>query len=156
MRRLLSWLHLVALIVWLGETVFLSFVVAPSVFRAFPVEQAGSVMSALFPGYYAVGSVCGVILVASAFGLWRTSKGGRWAAAGGVAALMLGAVVYAGVVVQPRVHELRAERHRPGAGAAVDAEFDRLHRMSVRLNGLVLVGGLMLSVVFVAGARDRG
>jgi uncharacterized membrane protein len=158
MRAAVLWLYLLALIVWLGETVFLSLVVAPSIFASFPVEEAGRVMSALFPAYYRVGAVCGVVLVVAALALWRwtAAGGGRWGLSAALAAIMLAAVLYAGLAIQPRVRELRDQRHRPDAPADVEIEFDRLHRLSVQLNGVVLAGGLVLSLLaaLVAGRAE--
>jgi uncharacterized membrane protein len=149
MRTTVVWLYLLALIVWLGETVFLSFVVAPSIFRGFPPDEAGRVMGAIFPAYYRVGTVCGVVLVGAAVFLWRGGVGGaaRWGIATALAGVMLGCVLYAGVVVQPGVRELREMRHRPDAPANAESEFQRLHALSVRLNGVVLAGGVVLSVL---------
>jgi hypothetical protein len=118
-------------------------------FGAFPVEEAGRVMSAIFPAYYRLGAACGVALVAAALWLWRSGAGGRHALAACLAALMLAAVIYAGFVLQPRVGELRTLRHRPDAPAEMESEFQRLHRLSVQLNAVVLAGGLALSVLAV-------
>ena len=141
----------VALAVWLGETVFLSFVVAPTLFRQFPVHEAGGIMSALFPAYYTVGGACGVALIASTALLWRA--GTAWKVASAISAVMLVAVLYAGLALQPRVRELRLQRQAPTADAQVEAEFDTLHRRSVQLNALVLAGGIALAGVVAARLR---
>lgn len=151
MLSIARFVYVVALAVWLGETVFLSFVVAPTLFRQFPVHTAGGIMSALFPGYYAVGYACGVALLASTAILWRTAAAWKWASA--LSALMLVAVLYAGLIVQPRVRELRVQRQAATVSAQVEEEFDRLHRLSVQLNGFVLVGGVLLAGV--AATRMR-
>lgn len=155
MRTTVVWLYLLALIVWLGETVFLSFVVAPSIFRGFPPDEAGRVMGTIFPAYYRVGTVCGAVLVAAAVFLWRTGVAGaaRWGIATALAFVMLGCILYAGVVVQPRVRELREIRHRPDAPANVESEFQHLHGLSVQLNGVVLAGGMALSVLAAMALR---
>jgi uncharacterized membrane protein len=139
--------HLLALAVWLGETVFLSFVVAPTLFSAFP-QEAGRVMSALFPWYYRIGYACGAILLATSFAFWRSGAGGvRGAITMGVAALMLGAVLWAGIVIQPRARALRLEVHGAAPTATAKLEFDRLHRRSVQLNSVVLLGGLAIAAL---------
>ena len=143
-------LHLLALAVWLGETVFLSFVVAPTLFSTFP-QEAGRVMSALFPWYYRIGYVCGLILLVSSFALWRWGAGGvRGPVTVGVTALMFAAVLYAGIVIQPRVKTLRLEVHGPNPTSTAKAEFDRLHRLSVQLNSVVLFGGLAITALAAA------
>lgn len=142
---------IVALAVWLGETVFLSLVVAPTLFRgmASPAE-AGAVMTLLFPKYYIVGAVCGLVVAASAWILWRRSLSPRrgWLVAAVAATLGLFACVYAGAVVQPRAHAVR-DASRSDAVAKV--EFDRLHRQAVQLNG----GVLLLTVVAAAAVAQR-
>lgn len=142
-------LHLLALAVWLGETIFLSFVVAPTLFSTFP-QDAGRVMSALFPWYYRIGYACGAALLFSSLTFWRSAGGVRGAASVGIAAIMLGAVLYAGVIIQPRARELRLEVHSPNPPAAAKDAFDRLHRRSVQLNSVVLLGGLALAAMTAA------
>lgn len=143
--------HFLSLALWLGESVFFSLVVAPTLFSTFPTERAGEIMSALFPNYYRFGYLCGVLLLATSVMLWRSSDGGfRWAIVGGVAALMLVCSLYAGMILQPRAHVLRAELHGATASAAARSEFDRIHKRAVQLNGAVLLGNLLLASV-VAG-----
>src|SRR6266404_1023893 len=61
MGALVRWLFLLALGLWLGEVVFFSFVVAPSVFRSVPPLEAGRVVGAIFPRYYLLGIACGAV-----------------------------------------------------------------------------------------------
>lgn len=144
MTLFLRWLFHLALAVWLGETVFLSLVVAPVLFTQMPTAQAGQVMSLLFPFYYGVACGCAVILVACAGLLWRRLAAGAvfWGLGGAVAALLLVACAYAAAVVQPRLHELRAQRDAGEQSA--QGEFDQLHQLSVRMNGAVLIGNLLI------------
>lgn len=155
MLGLVKWLHLLALSVWLGAIVFLSFVVAPSVFAAFPEAQraeAGRIVGTIFPKYYALGYVCGGVLVATGLVLAR-GGGPRGTIGAAVAALMLATTVYAGLSIHPRAHALRAQLHDPAAAPTVKAEFDRLHRRAVQLNAAVLVGALALSGLAAASLR---
>ena len=143
---LVIFLYVLALAVWTGAIAFFSFVVAPSVFGALPVEQAGNVVGLVFPAYYAIGHVCGAVLVATAVLLRRWSRpgGGLWLVAAIVAGAALLLSLYAGLVVQPSASELRPQLHRADTPAPVQAEFDDLHRQAVQLNGGVLVGVLTL------------
>lgn len=149
MLAIAQWLYVVAVAVWLGTTVFVSLFAAPAVFRSFPVEEAGRVMSALFPDYYRVGYGCGLVLLVASAVCWRAGSAGagRWGIATGVAALMLAAVLYAGIVIQPRAHAARSQLHEAPVAANIKAEFDRLHRRSVQLNGFVLLGNLVLASI---------
>jgi uncharacterized membrane protein len=145
---LIKWLHLLALIVWVGEIVFFSFVVAPGLFRTFDAPDAGRAVGAIFPIYYRVGYVCGVVLIATClFFLARGSAPAWWGFAGAASAVMLAATLYAGIVLQPRASAMRPLIHDPAAGQAVKDEFGRLHRLAVILNGVVLLCGLGVSVV---------
>lgn len=149
---LAKWLFLMGLIVWLGGILFFSFVVAPVLFRTFPVEQAGMTVGAIFPWYYGVGYACGgLVLATSAVLALRTRGSWRWTGVAGIAAAMLAATLYAGLAIQPRAAALRPGLHAPEASPAVRTEFDRLHRRAVHLNGAVLCGGLVISAL-VAGA----
>lgn len=152
MNWLLLWTHLLALSVWLGETVFFAIVVAPALFGGLGREQAGAVTALIFPGYYAVGYVCGVLLVLTGFALGQRSQagGGLWSVAAAVAALMLAACLFAGLVVLPDADALRAQLHDAGAPASLREEFDALHRRAVQLNGAVLIGGLVLAGLVAA------
>jgi uncharacterized membrane protein len=149
---LVKWIQLLALGVWVGETVFLSFVVAPALFGRLP-EQAGPVMSLLFPDYYRVAYACGALLVVAGAILWRATRDSpvRWGVFTTVAAAMLAASLWAGVMIQPRAHELRPQLHQESVPPAVREEFDRLHARAVQLNGAVLLGNLIL--IGIAASR---
>jgi hypothetical protein len=144
--------YVLALAVWLGQVVFFSFVVAPQVFGSLPSEQAGAVVGLVFPTYYAIGHLCGATLCGCALLLRRWSRpgGGPWLVAAVIAGLALLASLYAGLAVQPRASELRPQLHRPDTPAAVQAEFDDLHRLAVELNGGVLLAGLALAGLLAA------
>lgn len=152
MAWLLLWLHVLALAAWLGETVFFSLVVAPALFGTLPVEDAGRITSLLFPGYYFVGYVAGALLAATGFALWRRSRpaGGLWLIASLVALVSLAACLYAGLSIQPRAAALRPQLHDPAAPVEVRAEFDALHDRAVQLNGVVLIGTLVIAGLLAA------
>jgi preprotein translocase subunit SecY len=148
-------LFLLALIVWLGEVLFLSFVAAPTMFRIFSVEEAGRAVGALFPIYYKVGAVSGALLLVTALILRAGATGRmRWTVVAVVVAVMLVATLYAGLVIQPRAQALRPQLHQAGgAPAGVKAEFDSLHRLAVQLNGVVLLGGVAVAVLTAIGLK---
>ena len=84
MHGFVTWLYLMALIVWVGEVVFFSFVVAPAVFRTFPppAVEAGRVIGAIFPTYYRIGYACGAVLLVTTLVLLATAdrraRGWAW------------------------------------------------------------------------------
>ncbi len=142
MRGLAKVVFQLALALWLGALVTVSFLVAPAVFRALPSETAGTVMGQVFPLYYAFTAVTGVLALAAGVWLWRAAVGTRtWRIVLPMLVVMLAATAYAGGVVSPRARELRPALHREPVDPAIRSEFDGLHRRAVQLNGLVLVLG---------------
>ena len=65
MNWLLVYLHLLALAVWSGETVFFGAVVAPALFGGLDRVEAGNVAALIFPGYYGLAYACGALLLAT-------------------------------------------------------------------------------------------
>ena len=59
MAATLRYLHLLALVIWIGGVVFFSFFTAPALFSALPREMAGRATAAIFPRYYMMGGICG-------------------------------------------------------------------------------------------------
>ncbi len=159
MGQALRFVYLLSLVVWVGGIIFFSFIVAPSTFQAVPVEVAGRVVARIFPRYYLLGFVAGLATLAAFLGLARMS--GQWGALKIANALlltaMLGTGLYAGTVVERRANEVRQEMEgfadRAQVRPELRAEFGRLHRLAVILNGVVLVLGLV--VVFVTAASLR-
>jgi len=153
-NALLRILYLLALVVWVGEIVFFSFVVAPAVFGVLGAVRAGDVVAVIFPRYYALGMVAAGVALACAWLLGRVAAApGLWA--GTVVALALGFVVttWAGAVVQPRARALRAARLAAG-GDAPGVEFERVHREAVLLNGTALLSGLVALGLSAAAFRQ--
>jgi len=143
-----------ALAIWLGETVFLSLVAAPTLFRNMPSPaEAGQVMTLLFPAYYWLGAACGLVVAVCSLLLWRrTAPPNRaWPLAAAVAAVGMIGCLYAGQVMLPRTAELRAEMRAEAEPGAARSEFDRLHRRAVQLN----VGVLLLTLAAAGAVAQR-
>jgi len=154
MVSVVKWLYLVALIVWVGEVVFFSFVTAPGLFRAFPAPDAGRAVGAILPTYYLLGAVCGAVLLLTTVILAGSTTARLWWSLNAlVVAVMLAATVYAGLGIQPRAAALRPQLHEPSAAPTVKEEFDRLHRQAVTLNSVVLLGGIVVTIITAASLR---
>ncbi len=151
----LIFLYLLALVCWLGSIIFFSFVTAPTVFGTLARPEAGKLLAALFPRYYLVGYIAGgVAFLLAIYLVIVTSKARLWWGAALLAiAIALGCTVYAGTVVRPQVDAIRTVSEEQNPDPARKAEFVRLHRLSVILNGAVLL--LDLAALFAsAGALN--
>jgi len=106
-----------------GAGTFVSFVLAPMVFRVLEPAQASGFLRAMFPRYYAFLLACGLGLAGT--GLVRTEL---LPAAAGLAGLAAGSLA-----LVPRINAAR------DAGADGAARFRRLHGLSVAINLAMLV-----------------
>jgi uncharacterized membrane protein len=136
---------------WMGAIIFFSFFVAPAAFRELEPEHAGRFIRTLFPRYYLFGAVCGALALVSGGGLIGL-RYWPWKTGGTVLALLAGMVVlvlWARHRLLPRMNSLREEAHEARRNGAEEAReevlkrWHRLHQLSVRLNVLVLLLGLM-------------
>jgi acyl-phosphate glycerol 3-phosphate acyltransferase len=161
-------IHVLALGLWLGSVVFFSFVAAPIIFQTFgglATEQsqrptwlpdslskeqgtqlAGLAVGPIFPWYYLVQGVCGVLAVitALAFTRWQPHL-----AVGRIRLFVLAlafATLLVGWPIAYKVGVLREARYGadPALAAAARADFATWHTFSLLLNfatvGLVAVG----------------
>ena len=146
-----KWFYLVTLGVWVGSIIFFSFVVAPTIFRVLQPDDAAKLQRALFPMYYTVGIVCaavGIVCVGILLGahVLRTPIGVACllliAGCGGANVWMLKGVMPQMLDVRQRVAEARSA-DRP-LDPQLESEWKSMHRLSVQLNGAVLLCGLVL------------
>jgi uncharacterized membrane protein len=145
MSNVLRTVEFLALSLWLGSDVFLSFVVAPGAFRVLASrDQAGAIVGHSLWWMHMIGVVCGVVLLAAR--LVRTrSVAGLVSPVVLCVVLMIGLTVVSQHAVSPRMAELRGrlgsiEATEPGSPLL--AEFGKLHRVSVMLESGVLLAGI--------------
>ena len=136
--------YLLALVCWLGGMIFFTAITAPILFSRLPVADAGKVVSAIFPLYYILGYVAGGIALILAIYFSTGSRGrGWWICSAVLLAAALGLIVYAGAVVRPKIESVRSAPEETTTDPARKAQFDSLHRLSVQLNGAVMVIDLL-------------
>lgn len=162
-------LRLLAMVVWVGGLIFFAFVVAPVAFNlayihALPsTHEAGLVVAGTLASLHPMGLVCGTVFLFATALLWLRSPAHRR-----LGAEMLLVVVMMAATAYVQLHIIPAmERDRMAAGGAIDAaspddpariDFDRLHKMSEKVEGTALFLGL--GVVMLMGfdggeARDN-
>ena len=127
---------LISVLVWMlggltGSMLLFALVVAPTVFRALPAEQAGPFLRALFPRYYLWGLVAA--LLATLLAVWANAGGLVISACATVTVLF----VFARQNLMPAINRARL-RQLDGDEAAA-ARFKRLHGASVLINLLQLL-----------------
>jgi len=133
-------IYLLSLVCWLGGMIFFSIFSAPVIFRVLTRADAGKVVSGIFPRYYLLGYIAGSVALALALYFCLLRNGRLWWILSSVAlACALGLTVYAGAVLRPRIDAIHIAAEEQSPDAARKAEFDNLHRLSVSLNGGVMV-----------------
>ena len=139
---LINFIYLLSLVCWVGSIFFFSFFVAPVVFKTLEREKAGELVGIIFPRYYMIGYVCGVLVLVTLLLTGPETIGLKWCAWG---IMMLG-TASAGLGVNPRAKILKeklkdaSEVEKPD----LEARFKMLHSLSVKLNAAVLFAGLWL------------
>ena len=134
----------------LGVQVFLSFRVAPAVFRAVDRPVAARVMEGVFPGYYGLGlaTIAMALVLVSVLAL-REPSPLRWGTTA-LLGLTLAGTVYAGHVVLPQAHAARLRAQAAVAGDLAPLEFTRLHRRAVAVNITIFAAGAVALALHLA------
>ena len=155
-------LQLLTLIIWVGGLIFFAFILAPTAFHTLPsVREAGLVVGAALRIFDLVAVACGVVFLAATAMLFRRAPlriRGRYEMEFLLAALMLLATAYIHWNILPA---MEADRRLAGGDITfVDAShpahvhFDKLHARSERVEGGVLLVGLV--VVFLVSREISG
>lgn len=169
-------IHLLALGLWFGGATFFNLIAAVPIFDSFkqvvnagpsdrtayetiipadaPQERkdalasalAGSAVGPVFPRYFVMGAVCGVLALVTALSWWRNGKVGRLRVYVIAAALLTVAI---GWPISNYVSELRLERFSPNTevAAAAKAAFGSWHLVSLLLSlGTVCLTAVALTL----------
>jgi hypothetical protein len=129
-------LFVTSLALWFGAAMFLSAGVMPVLFTRLEPSEAGRIASLIFPIYFRGGLAVGVVACIASLVVARS--GGRlWLASTLLLVLMTAAQAWTTLVVAPEMGRIRGDVTRV-------ERFQELHRLSVRLNAVILIGGLVL------------
>ncbi len=152
----LRYVSLLALVVWVGGLLALGAVAAPAIFDVLgarlPADGrllAGAVFGETLRRFHFVGFGCaGVLLASLTLRAVLGPRPRRYAIRAGLGLVMLLAVVYAALVIEPRIRRMPQEigmaPSRLAAGDPRRIEFGRLHATSTALESVPLAGGLLL------------
>jgi hypothetical protein len=137
-----------ALGAWVGSIFYFSAAVAPGAFRVLSQDQAGLVVEFTLWRLHVMGELCAAIFLLASAVLAVTVKGAGRALllpVIGVAVMLVLTLVSQHVVVR-RMSDLRRQMDSVSATPPdnpLRAEFDRLHPVSVNLEGAVLLIGFV-------------
>ncbi len=152
MNTFLRFLMFLSLTIWVGGIIYFSFVVAPVLFATLPsLDQAGAVVGVILPKLNWLGVSCGVVYVATAVSLARSTRALSRAGALAVLAMIVLTLV-SQMGVMSRMKKLGVEMgsiERTPVTSPLRRQFDRLHVVSVYLEGAVLllgIGAIFLTV----------
>jgi hypothetical protein len=127
-------LYLIAVLVsiWVGSIIFFSAIIAPTVFKVLDEKSAGLFLRAFFPKYYIFGLIIGGLSLVLIFLLSIPVNT--------VLLALLIVMIALTVTSKLMIPVINAARDMGEAGVS---RFKKLHTMSVMLNVLTLVVGLI-------------
>jgi Domain of unknown function (DUF4149) len=144
MTNILRFVQVFALGTWVGSIFYFSAAVAPGAFRVLPnQDQAGALVQFTLGRLHTLGVIAALLYLFASVGLAQSFKGLIRPAAIGVV-LMLLLTITSQQFVTPKLAALRAQMGSIAATPTTDplrVEFDRLHRISVNIEGSVLLIG---------------
>jgi uncharacterized membrane protein len=146
---------LLSLIFWIGGLIFFAFVLAPTAFQVLPsTHLAGNVVGRALSKLHWIAIISGVVFLASSLLYSRLIDGTAhvFAARHILLCLMLALTLVSQFWIMPRMDTLRASLGEVSS-APIDnparVQFDTLHVWSTRVEGAVLLLGLVV-VYFTA------
>jgi hypothetical protein len=136
---------LLALVVWVGGIIFFALVLAPTLFTVLPVQLAGNVVSPSLTKLHWIGLVAGTVFLLCSLACNRVRHGQLrlFGASHILIVVMLVLTAISQFAITPRMRELRAGQSSMNT-MSTRAEFARLHDWSTRLEGGVLILGLLV------------
>jgi len=146
----LRYLMLLSLIVWLGGLIFFSFVVAPTAFAVLPTRHlAGSVVSRSLNLLHWIGLISGLVFLVTSllYSRYTTGSAHPFAARHLPVVIMLVLTCVSQFGISPRMASLRAsvgEMDNVPLNDPARVQFNALHQWSTRLEGGVLLLGLVV------------
>ncbi|HVI09153.1 MAG TPA: DUF4149 domain-containing protein [Candidatus Binatia bacterium] len=146
----LRFLMLLSLVLWIGGLIFFAFVLAPTAFKVLPTTHlAGNVVGASLGALHWIGIIAGVVYLISSMIYSYVTNGTAhvFAFRHILLCLMLALTLVSQFGIIPRMDVLRASLGEVSA-VPVDnpqrMQFDALHVWSTRVEGAVLLLGLVV------------
>jgi uncharacterized membrane protein len=156
----LRFLMMLSLVVWIGGLIFFAFVLAPTAFQVLPnTHLAGNVVGKALGKLHWLAIFSGIIFLISSLLHSRVTQGSPHVFAGRhvLLVLMLALTLFSQYWIIPHMDTLRATVSDFAAVPLSDparVQFDALHAWSTRVEGAVLVLGLV-AVYLTASAFGK-
>jgi uncharacterized membrane protein len=156
----LRYLMLLSLVVWIGGLIFFAFVLAPTAFQVLPTTHlAGNVVGRALGKLHWIAIVSGIVFVFSSLLYGRLAGGSAhpFAVRHILIYLMLALTLFSQFWIIPRMDMLRAQVGNFSTiplDNPMRMQFDALHVWSTRVEGVVLLLGLIV-VYMTAGIFSR-
>lgn len=157
---ILRFVMVLSLVVWIGGLIFFAFVLAPTAFQVLPnTHLAGNVVGRALGKLHGIAIISGIVFLVTSLAYSYVTDGSAhvFAARHVLICLMLALTLFSQFWIIPRMDALRAQ---VGDFAAIPlsnplrVQFDALHVWSTRVEGAVLLLGL-IAVFLTASAFTR-
>jgi len=143
----LRFLMSLSLILWIGGILFFVIVMTRTLFAVLPKHLTGSVVNPALHQLHWIGIISGIVFLGSSLAYSRITTGEfrPLAASHILVVLMLALTCISQFAVTPQMAPLRAQMaNMDSVPAALQAQFNALHAWSTRLEGGVLLLGIVL------------
>jgi hypothetical protein len=147
--------------IWFGSLVFFAFVVARVAFSTMPdAHTAGIIVRGTLIGLHKLGIIAGLVYLVFTLALLGTQRDSHPARAIELALIiaMLAVTVYSQFSVIPRMESDRLSLGGDTSKVSPDdptrKHFDRLHNLSVKLEGAVMIEALVIILLAPMHGRD--
>jgi len=157
---ILRYFMLLSLVLWIGGLIFFAFAVAPTAFRVLPTRfMAGTLVGHALTTLHWIAIVSGVVFLLTSLLYNRLADGDAHVFAGRhlLICLMLALTLFSQFWITPRMVALRAQVGTFDATTLdnpLRIQFDALHVWSERVEGAVLLLGLVV-IYLAASALSR-
>ena len=157
----LRFLMLLSLVVWIGGLIFFAFVLAPTAFQVLPnTHLAGNVVGRALGKLHWIALISGVVFLLSSLLYSYLTQGSAhlFAMRHILICLMLALTLFSQFWIIPRMDTLRVQVSDFATVTLTDparVQFDALHVWSTRVEGAVLILGLVAIFVTASALTQR-
>ncbi len=150
MQQVLYSIYKIILALWVGGMSMFSFIVTPVLFKTHSRDMAGSIVGHIFPLYFLYNLILsGTALIVFLLLRLNSIRHIYYGALFLLTSAFIINLIHV-TVIHPKVRRLKTEIHSlaaPSEYLPVKREFAKFHRMSVILNLIVLLEGILLIII---------